>query len=410
MGYYTGVFGAPATPERRPPSYPAYVAFMQGLRFVQRLEPESVEVAMRHVLELDPTYTEAYHLLGGMAYGLEPGPAARRGGRTGRPDAMDSLAKVMRAAIHPLTDADRYLVEVLDDRARGDAAAGLVAFTRLVDWMPSAVWGVAAQAVWLNRPQIAVDRLRHSRQAQVLWVEFPNYWGALTAAYHELGDYEQEHRAAEDGFQRFPGNPYWEEARLRAAVALGHVDEVDAAIPRLPPFPALRLAMEARVHGQAAEARRLLTRALDASEHEASERGGESEYARAITLSLLGRESEAVAVLEQLVQSDTARLDFKGMLGVVYGKQGNRAAAALISQQLAAVAEPDLWGLPALWRARIAAVTGDSANAVALLREALAEGTLYVPVFMPGGSFWHSDPAFESLRDYPPYIALVRAR
>ena len=55
-------------------------------------------------------------------------------------------------------------------------------------------------------------------------------------------------------------------------------------------------------------------------------------------------------------------------------------------------------------------MTGERANAGAVLQEGVAEGTLYVPGFMPGGSFWHSDPAFESLRDYPPYIALVRAR
>src|SRR4029077_12755185 len=54
-------------------------------------------------------------------------------------------------------------------------------------------------------------------------------------------------------------------------------------------------------------------------------------------------------------------------------------------------------------RARRAALMGDRTRAIALLREAFDQGLI-------GRMFIHLDPDLESLRDYPPYLELVRLK
>jgi hypothetical protein len=56
-----------------------------------------------------------------------------------------------------------------------------------------------------------------------------------------------------------------------------------------------------------------------------------------------------------------------------------------------------------LWRARIASLLGDEAAAVALLREALAQGREYGPGL-------HAELDFQPLWDFPPYQELMRPK
>jgi hypothetical protein len=64
---------------------------------------------------------------------------------------------------------------------------------------------------------------------------------------------------------------------------------------------------------------------------------------------------------------------------------------------------PYLHGEHLIWRARIAALSGDQERAVMLLREAFAQGADY-------GITWHQDPDLESLRDYGSYKELMKVK
>jgi hypothetical protein len=57
----------------------------------------------------------------------------------------------------------------------------------------------------------------------------------------------------------------------------------------------------------------------------------------------------------------------------------------------------------ALARARIAALRGDRAGAVTLMRQAFDQDLI-------GRMYLHIDPDFESLRDFPPYQELLRPK
>jgi hypothetical protein len=68
-----------------------------------------------------------------------------------------------------------------------------------------------------------------------------------------------------------------------------------------------------------------------------------------------------------------------------------------------------LFGHPILWRARIAALTGESDSAVSLLRNAISEGLFPLDVTQGFGyAMWlHRDIDFEGLRSYQPFTEIL---
>ena len=120
-----------------------------------------------------------------------------------------------------------------------------------------------------------------------------------------------------------------------------------------------------------------------------------------------GRNDEVVSIFEAMSRDSSHLVDVKGMLGAAYARQGNYDAATSIDRELAAVDPTGLRGLHTLWRARIAAQSGNKDAAVRLLDQAFREGTWFAPNFPFDGSYWHSDPDFEPLWGYEPFDQLV---
>jgi len=96
-------------------------------------------------------------------------------------------------------------------------------------------------------------------------------------------------------------------------------------------------------------------------------------------------------------------VNYTGFLGVISVRLGNDDEVSGISDGLAALDRPYLWGSNTLWRARIAALLGDREQAVELLRQSFNEGnSLRLDL--------HRDIDFESLREYPPFQELMRPK
>jgi hypothetical protein len=95
--------------------------------------------------------------------------------------------------------------------------------------------------------------------------------------------------------------------------------------------------------------------------------------------------------------------DAIGLRGVLAARQNDPARARGLVRRLAAIAPRYNFGIPTVWRARIAAALGQRDSAVALLRQAFAEGREY--------DLWlHRDQDLAPLRDYPPFLELTRPR
>lgn len=86
---------------------------------------------------------------------------------------------------------------------------------------------------------------------------------------------------------------------------------------------------------------------------------------------------------------------------------GDSTGAKRFDRILAQLPQKFQFGRPAYARARIAAALGEKAAAVGLLRTAWVEGR---PIAFDNleNEDVHSDPEFESLRDYFPFQLLLR--
>jgi hypothetical protein len=99
-------------------------------------------------------------------------------------------------------------------------------------------------------------------------------------------------------------------------------------------------------------------------------------------------------------------VNYLGSLGCIAALTQDVARANAISAELARVRERYSSrgtgaALATYWRSRIAALLLERQPSVDLLREALAQG-------LPYGTDIHSEPDFEALRDYEPFVELLR--
>ena len=80
---------------------------------------------------------------------------------------------------------------------------------------------------------------------------------------------------------------------------------------------------------------------------------------------------------------------------------GDTASARAISNKLQRLTGGKAGAEATYGRTRIAALLGERQRAVELLRDALTQG-------FPHGLHIHNNPDFEALRDYEPFLELVR--
>ena len=112
---------------------------------------------------------------------------------------------------------------------------------------------------------------------------------------------------------------------------------------------------------------------------------------------------EARETFKELAGESPQNIDFQGYLGALAVRLGDRPAAERIAEALRALDGRYRFGLQTYCRARIASLLGEKEKAVALLREAFAQGYRFsISV--------HRDIDYEPLRDYPPYQELIRPK
>jgi hypothetical protein len=96
-------------------------------------------------------------------------------------------------------------------------------------------------------------------------------------------------------------------------------------------------------------------------------------------------------------------IDYRGCVGTLAARLGDVAQARRIEAELAALTRPYLYGEQTYQRACIAAQLGEKDRALALLREAFAQGCGF-RIQM------HRDPDLEPLWGYPPYEELMKPK
>jgi predicted Zn-dependent protease len=148
-----------------------------------------------------------------------------------------------------------------------------------------------------------------------------------------------------------------------------------------------------------------------ASWHRQRLEGGEStpavrsSYAGMLLLS--GDCARAKQVLRDLALEAPENLRFQGSYGVGLARcGGSRADARRIADQLAKTTRPFLRGAHLLERARVLAALGDREGSMRALGAAFSDGLAWA---WPDADL-HLDIAFRVLRDYAPFIELMKPK
>jgi tetratricopeptide (TPR) repeat protein len=383
---------------------------MLGIERLYRLENREAATHFARAAALDSTSTQSTHdqalLWTTVAY-LDLGRSAE----------ADSVAELLTTRRERLSDLDRHTLDWVIALGHGDRAAERDAARRIHELtkgsdLSETMHGLAAER--LNRPREGVCALAQVDEQGPMG-EWPAYWRSFTSAHHMLGDHRRELETARRGRERFP-NLFTLVNEVRALAALGRVGELSQRLEQSLAFPKdpagttpadvmERAALELRAHGHAEAASAAPDRAIRwYQERPAEERATEARrYGLARALYLAGRGEECETLFGQLAAEKPNDPNYLGYRGVLSAGRGDRREAERLSAALASLRQPDLRGQHTLWRARIASILGQRAQAVALLGEALHQGQQY-------GAFVHTIPQFAPLRDYPPFQELLRPK
>ena len=414
-----------ATTASQPPNFQAYQEFIAGLdRFVQF----DMRGAIAHFERASAVDT---------AFRLPLIFAANAHMNVGEFAAADAIGHALERHSGRLAPLDRaYLAWVLAT-CRGDRAEALRASRAMASLAPASetLYLVAEDARALNRPREAVDALVALGPDRGFTRGWWVYWDELTTALHLLGDHRAELKQALEGARRFPDNPQVLMTQVRALAALGRADEVMQRLAASVNLPAMQgwtpadgmvvAALELRAHGHAAAGDAALAQARDwLAGRSAAEAASEEHRLRVALVSYIAgrladaqRQFQLLAAPDRLGRSDSLgaagaaavtgdgwdQLDYVGYLGVIAARQGNREPALRVDRTLADLKRPYSFGRHTVWRARIQALLGERDVAVGLLREAIAQG-------YPHAHALHTDLAFDSLRNYPPFVELLKPK
>ncbi len=259
-----------------------------------------------------------------------------------------------------------------------------------------------------NLPQITVDTFAefgYERMAE----RSRGDWGfaVLANALYMLGEYEDALDVIQLSRQHFPDQSSNLRYEAILQVARGQIQEVNRVIDEsfqlsgsAPGGVMLDAAIALRTHGHKEAAHEVLRRALEWFKSRIS---GDHRYSIARVLYLDKQWAEAQPYFEQLYREYPDNQDYQGYTGVVAARLGDREKANRILEGLYSKDEPYLFGSHLYWCARIAAVLGEHQRAVDLMREAHGQGWGY-------GMYELLEMDFESLRNYQPYIELMRPK
>jgi tetratricopeptide (TPR) repeat protein len=327
----------------------------------------------------------------------------------------DSVARVVEARRDLLTPWESALLDAQLSFIRGDWAGQYEAYQRVVDLSPASEWRyrLARAAMNLRRYREAAEILS-ALDPDRGWVSrWEHYWWTLTRAHHLAGDHEAELQAADGYLESYPESGVGLRRKAIALVALDRTEEAaklavqfsETDPPGVHSTLVWSVVMELRAHGHEAVARDLVDGYL--VWYDSLPRNGfDARHVSTAILVLGGRVEEGRRVLEETVRAADQPLTVLALLaqlGWIAALQGDEEEARRAIARIEAEGDSAFSASKQALTAGIVANLGEPERAVALLRAAYRSG-------FPDTYGWHSDPALDPLRDYPPFVELMRPR
>jgi serine/threonine protein kinase/tetratricopeptide (TPR) repeat protein len=360
----------------RPPTFEAYQAFDRGLARARDQDYAQALPEFLHAFQMDTEFVTA--LLS----------AATASWNLGRSDEVDSLIGEIRGRAQGLSDYQLIRLEALEARVAGDGQAELVALRKAAASGPysQSVYNLADAALNTDRPEEALEALKTLDPDKGEMRGWAPYWYNLTHAYHLVGDYAAELKAARELRLRFPDRRAGLVFEVRALAAAGDtagIDQVLLSGQSLPPNTywsqgaALTVAgEELQAHGYGQIGWRYLTRAVSWLDAQLAQLPGDRShrYWLASALYDLGDWRRSLSVSQGLARDFPDRMDYRGLAAVAAARLRLPDADSLLG-----TIRPHERGAATLLRARIATIRGHPEAALGLYSEATSLGVNGLP-------------------------------
>jgi tetratricopeptide (TPR) repeat protein len=333
----------------------------------------------------------------------------------------DEILRILNQNREQLSPFDRYILDwsMAANQGRSEEALRYMRMAEKLapkDYTINYIVGV--DELRLNRPQNTVDTFSKfsSIYLKTFYQTESTSWrfGVLAEAYHMLAEYNKELEVIREGKSHFPDRLWFLADEARALAAQGKIAEVKKVIDKslamtsqqgTPGDVMIEASEELRAHGYPEEARKIANQAVEWCRSRPKEEAASESlrYNIAQALYLGERWQEAQNIFELLALEKPENIDYKGYLGCLAVRLGDKEKALKISEELKMINKPYLFGNHTYYRARIASLLSEREQAIALLREAFAQGLSY-------GAYLHRDVGLEPLRNYPPFQELMRPK
>lgn len=387
----------------KPPLYDAYREHIVGLEYFGK----DYLQALRHfklAAERDPEFLAPRTRIA-IIYGT-----------LGEYAKADSEFRFINKYREYLTLFEQNYLDWYMSRLSGNYAEALQHLRQAEKQAPNSIYVnylIGLEALRNNNPQETVNIFTKTEPSEYIYIHEARAWqfGVLAKARHMLGNYQLELEEIRLGQENYPDRLELRVDEVRALTALGRIQEVKEVIEEslslksrtgTPGGVMLEATQELRAHGYLNEGQEIANRAAGWYKNRTLD-DAESDIYRfdlALALYIAEQWEKAKALFKELAEKNPDNVEYKGFLGRLAARGGNREEALKISEELKQIKLPYLFGYHTYCRASIASLLGEREQAVELLREAFAQGYAH-------GVYLHRDMDLEVLREYPPFQELL---
>lgn len=399
---------------QRPPRYEAYREFVLALS-----RQDDLSVSRRHLekaIGLDPEFDAARIFL------------ADRLAYERRYTECIAHLETIAGRVDRLTPVHRLHFELVNAFIAGRYSSALTYSRQLMRLTPDSTFYLeflVSSAFAANRPGEALAAIEKLVEPDPPPPSaLPTHFFIRAAdAHHLLGRYESELRLVRKGFSLdAEGEPALMEPR--PLVALGRLEDAMALVRersgrpsgfggiRFFPGTVLEVVyLELRAHGYRTEALAAANEAID--RHRKLPPAEARRNVRDLAWALFHAErwAEALPVLREAARDFPETYPtFVGLEALAAFRLGDTETARRIEEELRTTTRQWLYGEHTYFRACLAALRGEKAEAVSLLAAAIEQGWPNPLVFHFLPMVVHTDVNLEPLRGYPPFDELVRPK
>jgi tRNA A-37 threonylcarbamoyl transferase component Bud32/tetratricopeptide (TPR) repeat protein len=354
-----------------PPLFNAYRAFDRGLELYNRQEYGAAAAEFRQAWSADTTFPVPL-IYAAMAH-------------WNRDDYewVDTLVSTAQRHRDRLSEYDQLQLDYLAARLASDGPRAVTAAKRAVELAPEsrAAYNLARDLIAMDRAAEGRELLERINPDRALMKGWPSYWTQLAHARHLTGDHHRELDAARAMRQRFPDSRVALVLEGRALAALGRFAELDSLVRQTAALPAATYwshaatlvvaGEELTVHLDSARGLPYLRDAVAWLRRElrADPARREHRYWLGSALYDLAQWRAADSVFAGLSRDFPERIDYRGLAALTRARVGDPRGAARI------LGDPPRYarGEHTTYRARLAAISGDTAATRALRARMLDE-------------------------------------